>query len=153
MKQALVDLVGAFRPIALRDLQAEVEERLEKVPNRINEFGFDPYGLSPDYIKGSVLPSLLLSLALCLLALGLGALYFVYFWGVRGTTPGKQLLGLAVESADGRCPIGISQAFVRLLGYVLSTVLLGIGFVLILFGGLGLHDRIAGTRVVRDTRA
>ncbi len=60
MKQALVDLVGAFTPLALRRLQAEVEERLEKVPNLINEFGFDPYGLSPDFIKGSVLPSLLL---------------------------------------------------------------------------------------------
>ncbi len=60
VRQALVDLVGAFRPLALRDLQDEVEQRLEKVPNRINEFGFDPYGLSPDYIKRSVLPSLLL---------------------------------------------------------------------------------------------
>ncbi len=60
MKQALVDLVGAFRPLALRRLQEEVEQRLEKVPNRINEFGFDPYGLSPDYIRDSALPALLL---------------------------------------------------------------------------------------------
>jgi 1-acyl-sn-glycerol-3-phosphate acyltransferase len=60
MNQALVDLFGALRPLAIRDLQAEVEQRLEKIPNRINEFGFDPYGLSPDYVRRSLLPSLLL---------------------------------------------------------------------------------------------
>jgi len=96
-----------------------------------------------------VLPSILLSLSLFGLAIGLGAVYFVYFWGVRGATPGKRLLGIAVESVDGSYPIGVSQACMRLLGYVLSGALLGIGFLMIAFGATALHDRVAGTRVIR----
>ena len=95
------------------------------------------------------LPSIALSLSLLGLAVGLGAVYFVYFWGVRGATPGKRLLGIAVESIDGSYPIGVSQACMRLLGYVLSGALLGIGFLMMAFGTTALHDRVAGTRVVR----
>jgi uncharacterized RDD family membrane protein YckC len=82
----------------------------------------------------------------------LGALYYVHFWGVRGATPGKRWLGLAVEGSDGRFPIGRGRASFRLLGYALSGAVLGIGFLMVAFGGLGLHDRIAGTRVVRRPR-
>ena len=55
VRQALVDLAGALTPLSLRDLQAEIEERLEKVPNRINEFGYDPYGLAPDWLRRAAL--------------------------------------------------------------------------------------------------
>jgi 1-acyl-sn-glycerol-3-phosphate acyltransferase len=58
--QALVDLAGAFVPLSVRRLQAALEERLAKVPNRVNEFGFDPYGLSPEWLRGSLLPTALL---------------------------------------------------------------------------------------------
>ena len=44
---ALGDLAGALLPLSVRDLQRELEERLRKAPTRLNEFGFDPYGLSP----------------------------------------------------------------------------------------------------------
>ncbi|PYQ23735.1 MAG: hypothetical protein DMF81_07790 [Acidobacteria bacterium] len=96
---------------------------------------------------------IVLSLALVPVALALGAFYFVYYWGVRGTTPGKRLLGLGVEGDDGSSPIGVSRAAVRLAGYVLSGLLLGMGFFIVAFGGTALHDRIAGTRVVRRGRA
>ncbi len=79
----------------------------------------------------------------------LGALYFIYFWGVRGATPGKRMLGLDVEGSDGSFPIGLPRAAARFLGYLLSGALLGGGFLLILLDGSGLHDRLAGTRVVR----
>ncbi len=36
------------------------------------------------------------------LALLLGALYHVYFWSVKGATPGKELLDLRVETDGGR---------------------------------------------------
>ena len=96
---------------------------------------------------------IVLSLALAPVALALGAFYFVYYWGVRAATPGKRLVGIEIEGEDGASPIGISRAATRLVGYVLSGVLLGMGFFIVAFGGTALHDRIAGTRVVRRGRA
>jgi pSer/pThr/pTyr-binding forkhead associated (FHA) protein/uncharacterized RDD family membrane protein YckC len=81
-----------------------------------------------------------------------GIAYYVYYWGVRGATPGKRLLGLAVQGEDGQEPVGATRAAVRLFGYLVSAALLGAGFVMVAFGGRGLHDRIAGTRVVRRGR-
>jgi uncharacterized RDD family membrane protein YckC len=95
---------------------------------------------------------ILLSVLLVPLAAGLSGLYYVYYWGTRGATPGKAMVGLAVSSADGTIPISVSRAAIRFLGYLLSGALLGIGFLMILFGGNALHDRIAGTRVVRRGR-
>jgi len=57
---ALRDLVGAFVPLRLRSLQAEIEERLRKIPNDINEYGFDPYGFSPEFMRRQALPGVLL---------------------------------------------------------------------------------------------
>jgi uncharacterized RDD family membrane protein YckC len=84
--------------------------------------------------------------------LALGAVYYVYHWGVKGATPGKRLLGLVVQGEDGSEPIGLNRATVRVLGYLVSGLILGIGFLMIAFGGAGLHDRMAGTRVVRRER-
>jgi uncharacterized RDD family membrane protein YckC len=92
------------------------------------------------------------SLLLVPLALILGGGYYVYYWGVRGATPGKALFGLAVEAEDGSYPVGMGRAAARALGYLLSGFVLGIGFAMILSGGRGLHDHIAGTRVVRRGR-
>jgi uncharacterized RDD family membrane protein YckC len=80
-------------------------------------------------------------------------LYYLYFWGARGATPGKSLLGLGIVTMEGRTPIGYGPALLRLLGYMVSSALLGIGFLLIAFSPdrRGLHDRIAGTRVERSS--
>jgi uncharacterized RDD family membrane protein YckC len=92
---------------------------------------------------------ILASLAMVPIAIVLGAAYFAVFWGLKGATPGKRLLGLAVAAEDGTIPVGLSRATLRVLGYCASFLLLGIGFLMIAFGGTALHDRIAGTRVVR----
>jgi uncharacterized RDD family membrane protein YckC len=99
----------------------------------------------------SFLP-IFLSVALAFLAAVLGALYYVYGWGVRGTTPGKAAFGLQVQGEQGEVPIGVGRAVLRLLGYLLSSAILGIGFVMIAFGGDGMHDKLAATRVVRRRR-
>jgi uncharacterized RDD family membrane protein YckC len=81
-----------------------------------------------------------------------GIAYYVYYWGLRGATPGKRLLRLTVQGEDGSEPIGPTRAAVRLFGCLVSAALLGAGFIMVAFGGRGLHDRIAGTRVVRRER-
>jgi uncharacterized RDD family membrane protein YckC len=91
----------------------------------------------------------LASVALFPLALLGGALYHVYFWSVRGATPGKELLQLRVETAEGGSPIPVGCALLRLLGYLLGLASLGLGFLPILFGSGALHDRVARTRVAR----
>jgi uncharacterized RDD family membrane protein YckC len=95
---------------------------------------------------------ILLSLALVPLALALGALYYIYYWGVKGATPGKRVLDLVVQAEDGAHPIGVPRASMRLLGYILSGALFGIGFLMIALSGSALHDRLAGTRVMRWRR-
>jgi uncharacterized RDD family membrane protein YckC len=67
---------------------------------------------------------------------------------MKGATLGQRLLDLAVEGEDGRFPIGPGRAAIRLFGYALSFLSLGVGFLLVPLTGAGLHDRLAGTRVV-----
>jgi len=76
----------------------------------------------------------------------------VYFWSVKGATPGKELLALRVETEDGVSPLPLGRAAARVFGYLLSTASLGIGFLMIAFSGSGLHDRISGTRVVKGAK-
>jgi uncharacterized RDD family membrane protein YckC len=92
------------------------------------------------------------SVTLLPLALLLGVLYHVYFWSVKGATPGKELLDLRVVTDDGASPIPLASALRRALGYLLSAASLGLGFLMVMFGGRGLHDRIASTRVVKGSR-
>ena len=99
----------------------------------------------------SYLP-LLASFTLPPLALLLGALYHVYFWSVKGATPGKELVDLRVETEDGVSPLPLDRAALRAFGYLLSTASLGVGFLMIAFSGMGLHDRVSSTRVVRRAR-
>ena len=75
--------------------------------------------------------------------------YFVYFHAVTGQTPGKLICGIKVLTVDGRL-IGFGRSFIRFLGYFLSMILY-IGFLMILFTGKkqGLHDKLAGTVVVK----
>ncbi len=103
-------------------------------------------------VEVSFLP-ILLSATLLPLAGVLGIGYFVYFWGLRGATPGQRFFDLTVEAEDGGYPIGPGKAGLRFLGYLLSAASLGVGFLMIAFTGSGLHDRIAGTRVVRGRPA
>jgi len=60
LRQGVRDVAGALVPLSLRGAQRELEKRLRKVPNQLNEYGFDPYGMSPDWIARSSLPGLLL---------------------------------------------------------------------------------------------
>ncbi|MGA1843145.1 MAG: RDD family protein [bacterium] len=78
------------------------------------------------------------------------ALYFIYFHGRFGQTPGKRLLHLKVIRTDGS-PLGFTKAAERFIGYILSFLPLYVGFLLIAFSKekQGLHDLIAKTFVIR----
>jgi 1-acyl-sn-glycerol-3-phosphate acyltransferase len=57
---AAQDLFGAALPLSIRELEREVGERLSKVPTRLNDFGFDPFGFSPDAVRSTAFLSALL---------------------------------------------------------------------------------------------
>jgi len=68
----------------------------------------------------------------------------------RGTF-GKYWLGLEIRRLDGQAPIALGTSALRYLGEIASSLLLGIGYLMILWRDdrRGLHDLIAGTVVVR----
>lgn len=77
-------------------------------------------------------------------------LYFTYFHGTTGQTLGKMIFGLKVVQTTGEnMTLGIG--FLRWVGYIISTVVLSLGFLWIAFDRKkqGWHDKIAGTVVVR----
>ncbi len=83
-------------------------------------------------------------------------IYYAYFWTTSGKTPGMTLLGVRVVRHDGS-DVGTRRGLVRTLVFPLSFLLLGLGFLGILFGRdrRALHDTIAGTAVIYawDARA
>ncbi len=80
-----------------------------------------------------------------------GYLYFILFFRFGGRTLAKRLFGLKVISLDGRPHLGWYQAFERTHGYAASALAASIGFLQVLWDreGLTMHDKIAGTTVIR----
>jgi 1-acyl-sn-glycerol-3-phosphate acyltransferase len=54
------DLAGALLPLSARGLEQEIAERVQKIPTRLNEYGFDQFGMEPAGVKGQLLFSALL---------------------------------------------------------------------------------------------
>jgi len=90
------------------------------------------------------------TIAYYLLLTLLNMVYFTYFHGITGQTPGKIVLGLRVIRTTGD-DMTWGIAFLRWIGYVISKLVLYLGFVWIAFHPRkrGWHDMIAGTCVVR----
>jgi uncharacterized RDD family membrane protein YckC len=86
-----------------------------------------------------------------IITLIVGVLDLVVLAGLTGKTVGKWTTGLRLERTDGRLP-GIPRAALRhLVGYPLSLLPFGLGFLIVTVSptGRALHDLIAGTIVVR----
>lgn len=75
----------------------------------------------------------------------------VYMEGIKGGTPGKLILGLRIRNEKSEF-IGIPLAILRYIGKILSGIILGIGYLMIVWDKRkqGLHDKIAGTFVVKE---
>jgi len=99
---ALGDLAGALLPLSMRDLQRELDDRIRKVPTRLNEFGFDPWGLHPATLRRAALPALLL--------------YRYYFrvetHGIERVPPGRMLL---VSNHAGQLPFDAAMISLAML--------------------------------------
>jgi len=78
------------------------------------------------------------------------AIATILFWTYwNGQTPGKKLMGIKVVSVDNE-PLTLGQSFLRYIGYIISSLMFFIGFIMI---GVrrdkrGLHDLIARTKVI-----
>lgn len=81
----------------------------------------------------------------------IGIAYFVYFWTQKnGQTLGHKVLGIRVVREDGK-PIDIPTALIRYVGYIVSGIVIGLGFFWVIWDPKkqGWHDKMAGTIVVK----
>lgn len=77
--------------------------------------------------------------------------YHWYFWTRRdGQTPGKFALSIRVIKADG-APLGDTDAVIRAIGYNVSSIFCGLGYLWAIFdkNNQTWHDKLARTYVVR----
>jgi len=70
----------------------------------------------------------------------------------RGATPGKKFVHIKIVDVLTLGDIDNRQAITRSLGYIPSTFLLGIGFLMVAFrkDKRSLHDMLGGTIVIYD---
>jgi uncharacterized RDD family membrane protein YckC len=89
-----------------------------------------------------------------LIAAGIAIGYPVGFWVLLGQTPGKLLMGVRIVRVDHQ-PLTVRRALLRYVGYWLSLIPLGLGFLWVLVDDRRRcwHDTLAGTYVVRDARS
>ena len=77
----------------------------------------------------------------------------IVFWRRwRGATPGKKFVHVKIVDANTFEDIDNKQAITRSFGYIVSTMFLLIGFIMVAFrkDKRGLHDLLAGTVVIYD---
>jgi uncharacterized RDD family membrane protein YckC len=83
----------------------------------------------------------------------ISAVYFTFFHGRTGQTPGNAALGIRVVDARSRLgePIGYGRALLRWVVSLVSGVLIGLGYLWMLWDGRKQtwHDKAAGSLPVR----
>ena len=116
------------------------------------------YVLSPEFTAG--LGSLFSSIARTFVLSWIAqTLYFATCWSRFGASPGQKLLGVEIRTEQTGTWIGFRRGIVRSFGYLVSGLVLDLGFIWAAFDKRkqGWHDKIAGTVVIRrsgqDSRA
>ncbi|WP_082305629.1 MULTISPECIES: RDD family protein [unclassified Pseudoalteromonas] len=79
-------------------------------------------------------------------------LLVVMFWVHKAATPGKMLLNAKVVDAKTGNNLSIGQSIIRYVGYIISAIPFGLGFIWALFDEKkrGWHDMLAGSMVIRN---
>lgn len=82
----------------------------------------------------------------------LPAVAVVLFWIYRSATPGKMAIRARIVDASSGLRPSNGQLVVRYVGYFISLIPAGLGFLWMAFDPCkqGWHDKIAGTVVVRE---
>jgi uncharacterized RDD family membrane protein YckC len=82
-------------------------------------------------------------------ALVVSVVYFIGAWAKNGATIGQSLLGMVVVRTDGS-KLNFTAALLRYIGYLISGMLLSLGFLWINLDARrqGWHDKIARTIVI-----
>jgi uncharacterized RDD family membrane protein YckC len=90
------------------------------------------------------------AIILTVCGVAVGVAYWLGFWLWRGQTPGKMATGIKVIRTDSS-PVRWQCALRRLIGYVVTSVTVFIGFLWVAFDPKkqGVHDKIADTYVVK----
>lgn len=80
----------------------------------------------------------------------LPAIWAIGFWFVWQATPAKLLLDCQIVDATTAHRAGIGQLIIRYLGYILSLLPLGLGFLWIIVDkrNQGWHDKLSNTLVI-----
>lgn len=111
------------------------------------------YGISLDMsaLEGDALTKSVAGIALLHYGFStlLSIVYFTYFHGIGGRTPGKMAMGLKVIQASG-AEMTPGVAFLRWVGYIYSFLPFFLGYIWVAFDRRkqGWHDKIAGTVVI-----
>lgn len=81
---------------------------------------------------------------------GIPAIWAIGFWLYWMATPGKMLLDIQVVDSNTLSKPKLSQLVLRYLGYIISSIPLGLGFLWILFDKRkqGWHDKLSNTQVI-----
>ena len=75
----------------------------------------------------------------------------ILFWHYKSATPGKMVLRAVIVDADTLQKPSTASLIVRYLGYIPSTLVLGLGYLWVAFDPRkqSWHDKLAGTLVIR----
>jgi len=76
----------------------------------------------------------------------------VMFWVHKAATPGKMFLNAKVVDAKTGHNLSVGQSIIRYLGYIISAIPFGLGFIWALFDqqNRGWHDMLAGSIVIQN---
>ena len=85
------------------------------------------------------------------LSLLLPAVAVMWLWRRLRATPGKMAIGAEVVDARTLGPLSPMQSVIRYIGYLVSTLPLGLGLIWVGIDARkqGFHDKMAGTVVIR----
>lgn len=81
------------------------------------------------------------------------AFYLIMWVNFEGATPGKKVMAIKIVKVDGS-KITYPVAFIRYIGYLISSFIFLLGFFWILWDKKkqGWHDKLAGTLVIRTEK-